>query len=93
VISADEAQVSAAKWWAEHWRPQASGDPLLEVRDGDDWDPDLREPAAFGCPALAGNWIVYFTVEPIFGLGPSTIVVVSKSTGAILFGGSAGDEG
>ena len=65
----------------------------MDVRDGDNWNPDLRKPAAYACPAAAGNWIVYLTLEPVFGLGPSTIVVVSKSTGTILFAGNAGDEG
>jgi hypothetical protein len=95
VISREEARVLAARWRAEQDPPQASGTTALltDVQDGDHWNSALSKPAAYGFPGLAGNWIIYVTVDPVVALKSSEIIVVSKSTGAILFAGDAGDEG
>lgn len=51
-----------------------------------------RPPLLYNGPDLAGCWIVYAT-RPSTGLRSSTIVLVSRTTGAVLYSGSAHDEG
>lgn len=52
-----------------------------------------RAPMAYGLPArLEDSWIVYLTGHP-FILQSSTIILVSKEDGSVLYYGSALDEG
>jgi len=51
-----------------------------------------REPLIYGGPNLDSCWIVY--IEPLkVDLRSSIVVLVDRSTGAILYRGSANDEG
>jgi hypothetical protein len=56
-------------------------------------------PGARPCAYLVGNesmedcWIVYFDRSHFVGLGSSTIMLISRTTGAEVYFGSANDEG
>lgn len=49
-------------------------------------------PGIYSCPNLAECWIVYADA-PILGLQSSSVVLISRTTGAVLYAGSAYDEG
>ncbi len=52
-----------------------------------------RPPMPYGLrESLASCWIVYLTPRGLM-LGPSEIVLVTKTTGDVVYYGSAGDEG
>jgi hypothetical protein len=51
-----------------------------------------RPPCLYGGPDLEQCWIVY-VARPIRGLEASTVVLVSMTSGEILYAGSANDEG
>ena len=51
-----------------------------------------RTPSIYGVPDLVGVWIAYVARE-LVGLRASFVVLVSKSTGEVVYAGSANDEG
>ena len=63
---------------------------VLEVVSGDELRG--RAPSIYGVPDLVGVWIAYVARE-LVGLRASFVVLVSKSTGEVVYAGSANDEG
>jgi len=66
----------------------------LEVIDGDQFPDGRRQPMLYGGPEgfPCGCWIIY--LEPRGDrLESSQIIVISKSSGQIVYSGSAYDEG
>lgn len=51
-----------------------------------------RPPLLYNDPDLSEVWIVY-AERPVTGLRSSAIVLLSRATGAVLYAGSANDEG
>lgn len=51
-----------------------------------------RLPLLYNGPNLADCWIVY-AERPLVGLRSSSVVLVSRESGAVLYAGSASDEG
>lgn len=51
-----------------------------------------RAPSIYGAPNLVGVWVAYVARE-LVGLRASSVVLVSKSTGDVVYAGSAKDEG
>jgi hypothetical protein len=46
-----------------------------------------------GNESMEDCWIIYFDQRHFVGLGSSTIMLVSRTTGAVVYFGSANDEG
>jgi hypothetical protein len=86
VISRDEALRVGAAEIAK--RGIGTGARAAYLHSEIDW----RAPLLYGGPNLDDCWIVY-AERPITGLESSTIVLVSRETGAVLYAGSAYDEG
>jgi len=69
----------------------------VESYDARDLVAGLRRPQIYGLRdhdrVLATCWIVYVNYREPREVGPSTIALVSKATGEVLYVGQAGDEG
>lgn len=58
------------------------------------FDESSRRPSGYAMPDLTACWIVYLEPPPFFGgVCESSIVAISKESGAVLYRGRAGDEG
>jgi hypothetical protein len=83
---------------------EIAADALHFVAEGTAYDIDSvvtveevtgRPPVAYiaSNESIVDCWIIYLKPKRIAGLCPSTIALVSKATGNIVYLGSAGDEG
>jgi hypothetical protein len=86
LISRDDAHAVAESTIRE--RGLGSGVRDLCLLEEISW----RQPQVYNGPSLAECWIAYVE-RPMARLGASSIVLISKKTGEVLYAGSANDEG
>jgi hypothetical protein len=93
-ITADEASKLAKKYAATHWSEAfKSGRRVVGLTE---LSPERAPwPAVYAASKvpLEACWLVSFSRSDRVGLYPSTIVVVSRATGEVVYAGSACDEG
>jgi hypothetical protein len=85
-ISRDEARAIAASTILE--RGLGSGVSNVLLVEEITW----RHPQVYNGPSLAECWIAYVE-RPVRCLGDSSVVLISKTTGEVLYAGGANDEG
>ena len=86
MIERDEAKAIAAREIAAHGSGSGVRHVLLLH------ELSFRAPKLYGGPDLASCWIAY-AERTIPRIEPSIIVLIDKSSGAVLYHGSANDEG